>query len=172
MEKKREYFGPCFVVGWSDFKHCYWILPLLLFLWCWQLRWSCVRILYSIECVWCVCSAGPNSLLPHRLQSIRKFLCPWNFPGKNTGVVCHFLLQGIFLTQGSNPCFLHLLHWQADSFQLSPLGSPIYTEYSVWTFKVIHKLGRGTMWYDCLSCLGISALWPLPTGHCALRLLG
>ena len=34
-------------------------------------------------------------------------LCPWNSPGKNTGVGCHFLLQGIFLTQGSNP---HLLH--------------------------------------------------------------
>ena len=31
-----------------------------------------------------------------------KLLCPWNFPGKNTGVGCHFLLQGIFLTQGPN----------------------------------------------------------------------
>ena len=30
-------------------------------------------------------------------------LHPWNFPGKSTGVGCHFLLQGIFLTQGSNP---------------------------------------------------------------------
>ena len=31
---------------------------------------------------------------------------PWNYPGKNIGVGCHFLLQGIFLTQGSN---LHLV---------------------------------------------------------------
>ena len=31
----------------------------------------------------------------------------WDFPGKNTGVGCHFLLQGIFLTQESNLCFLH-----------------------------------------------------------------
>ena len=30
-----------------------------------------------------------------------------NSPGKNTGVGCHTLLQGIFLTQGSNQCFLH-----------------------------------------------------------------
>ena len=37
-------------------------------------------------------------------------LCPWNFPGKNTEVGCHFLFQGIFLTQGLNPCLLHLLH--------------------------------------------------------------
>ena len=34
-------------------------------------------------------------------------LCPWGFPGKNTGVCCHFLLQGIFLTQGSSPYPLH-----------------------------------------------------------------
>ena len=39
-------------------------------------------------------------------------LCPWDFPGKNTGGGCHFLLQGIFLTQGSNPHLLHLLLWQ------------------------------------------------------------
>ena len=31
-------------------------------------------------------------------------LCPWNFPGKNTGVGCHALLQGIFPTQGMNLC--------------------------------------------------------------------
>ena len=39
-----------------------------------------------------------------------------DFPGKNTEVGCHFLLQGIFLTQGLNLC---RLHWQADSFTLS-----------------------------------------------------
>ena len=33
--------------------------------------------------------------------------CRWDFPGKNTGEGCYFLLQGIFLTQGSNPCLLH-----------------------------------------------------------------
>ena len=32
-----------------------------------------------------------------------KLLHPWDFPGKSTGVGCHFLLQGIFPTQGSNP---------------------------------------------------------------------
>ena len=48
-------------------------------------------------------------------------LCPWDFPGKNTGVGCHLLFHGIFLTQGRNPC---LLHWQAYSWPLSHLGSP------------------------------------------------
>ena len=47
-------------------------------------------------------------------------LCPWNFPGKNTGVGCHSLLQGIFLTQGSNlnllqVDFYHCATWEATS---------------------------------------------------------
>ena len=46
-------------------------------------------------------------------------------PGRNTGVGCHFLLQGMFLTQGSNPCLLWLLCWQADSLALSYLGGPM-----------------------------------------------
>ena len=46
------------------------------------------------------------------------------FPGKNTGVGYHFLLQGIFPTQGQNPRLLCLLHWQAGSLLLSHSGSP------------------------------------------------
>ena len=47
-------------------------------------------------------------------------------PGQDfSGVCCHFLLQGIFLTQGSNQCLSHLLHWQADSLPLHHLGSRI-----------------------------------------------
>ena len=57
-----------------------------------------------------------------------RLLCPWDSPGKNTGVGYHFLLQGIFPTQGSNPHHLHLLHWQAVSLPLSYLESPcVYT---------------------------------------------
>ena len=44
-----------------------------------------------------------------------------DFPGKNTGVGCHFLLQGVFLTQGSN---LGLLHCRQILYQLSHQGSP------------------------------------------------
>ena len=46
-------------------------------------------------------------------------LCPRDSPGKKTGVGCHSLLQGIFLTQGSNP---GLLHWQMDSLLTEPHG--------------------------------------------------
>ena len=57
-----------------------------------------------------VCSVMFDSLRPHGLWPT-KLLCLWNFPGKNTGVVCHFFLQGIFLNRESNPCFLHHLNW-------------------------------------------------------------
>ena len=42
----------------------------------------------------------------------------WDSPGKNTGVGCHALLQGIFLTQGSNLCLLCLLCWQTGYLSL------------------------------------------------------
>ena len=47
-----------------------------------------------------------------------------DFPGKNTGVGCHALLQGIFPTQGSNLSLFCLLHWQVDSLPLAPPGKP------------------------------------------------
>ena len=57
------------------------------------------------------------TLLPYGMWPTR-LLCPWDSPSKNRGVGCHFLLQGIFPTQGLNPHFLHLLHWQADSLYI------------------------------------------------------
>ena len=61
-----------------------------------------------------------DSLRTPGLQPAR-LLCPWDSPGKNTGVSCRFLLQGIFLTQGSNA---GCLHWQADCLPLSHQASP------------------------------------------------
>ena len=54
-------------------------------------------------------SVMSHSLRPHGLQST-SFLCPWSSPGRSTGVGCHFLLQGIFPTQGLNLCLLCLWH--------------------------------------------------------------
>ena len=48
--------------------------------------------------------------------------CPWDFPGKNTGVGCHFHLHRIFLTQGMNS---RLLHWAGRFFTTEPPGKPI-----------------------------------------------
>ena len=72
---------------------------------------------YSVPC------SDLNGLVSQLLSQVQLFcdpmdcsppiLCPWDSPGKNTGVGCHFLLQRIFLTQGSNP---HLLHWPSGFF--------------------------------------------------------
>ena len=48
---------------------------------------------------------------------------PWDSPGKNTAVGCCALLQGIFLTQGSNQCLLLV----SGFFSVEPLGSPSIT---------------------------------------------
>ena len=62
----------------------------------------------------------------------------------NTGVGCHFLLQGIFLTQGSNP---HLLHWQVDSLPLSHLRS--HQSYSISQFST-----RDSWSLNSMACRG------------------
>ena len=49
-------------------------------------------------------------------------------PGKNTGVVCHALLQGIFPTQGLNLHLLYLLHWQECGLPLAPPRNPPYAK--------------------------------------------
>ena len=77
-----------------------------------SLGWAWETCILAHVCVCaCVCphvrSVVSDSLQPHGLQSAR-LLCPWDSPGKNPGVGCHCLLQGIFPTQGSNPHLLYL----------------------------------------------------------------
>ena len=68
----------------------------------------------------CTCFLITKScLILYNTTDSISLLCPWDFPGKNFGMGCHLLLQGIFPIQGSNP---HLGHWQMDplsSFQFS-----------------------------------------------------
>ena len=67
-----------------------------------------------------------DSLKPCGLQATR-LLWPWDFPGKNTGVGCHALLQVIFPTQGLNWCLLYFLKWQVGSLPLAQPGKPLIT---------------------------------------------
>ena len=66
------------------------------------------------------CSVVSSSLQPHGLKPAR-LLRPWDSLGKNTGVGCRSLLQGIFSTQGSNP---GLLHCRRTLYFLSHQGRP------------------------------------------------
>ena len=64
-------------------------------------------------------SVVPDSAIPW-IVACTKLLCPWDFQGKSTGVGCHFLLQGIFPTQGSNP---GLSHCRQTLYRLNHQGS-------------------------------------------------
>ena len=91
----------------------------------------------------CVCSVTSDSLRPQGLQ-LARLLCPWNFPCKNTGVGCYFLLQGIFPTKGSNPHFLHLLHWQMGSVMTAPPGTHTQSQAQACN-HIIHASCEGSI---------------------------
>ena len=78
----------------------------------------------SHQCESVSCSVVPDSLQPHGLQSAR-LLCPRVSQGKNTGMGCHFLLQGIFLTQGWKLPLLYLLPCRQILYQHLPPGKSI-----------------------------------------------
>ena len=80
------------------------IVVLILIFWLFQTHLLDSTVSVSV----CVCVCVSDSLQPHGLEPAR-LLCPWDSPGKNT-VGCHFFLQRIFPTQGSNSHLLHLLH--------------------------------------------------------------
>ena len=79
------------------------------------------KILYQL----CVCAQPLQSCqtLCYHMEPTR-LLCLWDSPGKNTGMGCHALLQGVFPTQGWN---LGLLHCRQIRYQLSHQGSPKLT---------------------------------------------
>ena len=84
---------------------------------------------------------------PHGLQSTR-LLWPWDFPGKNTGTGCHFLLQRIFPTQGSDP---HFLYWQVGSLALSHQGS--LKTYSATNQMPNEAVIRNNRFFCHISCM-------------------
>ena len=71
---------------------------------------------------------------PHGLQPTR-LVCPRDFPGKNTRVGRHALIEGIFPTQRSNPQLLFLLHYRWILYPLSHQGSLTYNDP---TYGFIH----------------------------------
>ena len=107
------------------------------------ISWECV-------CV-CVCSAANLrlALFNPMDRSLPGSSCPWDFPGGNTGVSCHFLLQGIVPTLGSN---LSLLHRQAGSLPPSHLGSPYQLAMVTMTrYGVLTPIGPFMRYETCVS---------------------
>ena len=86
-------------------------------------------------------SVVSDSLRPHELQPTR-LLCPWDSPGKNTGVGCRALLQGIFPTQRSSP---GLPHCRRILNCLSHQGSPYICVY-IYTHTRIYVIVYLFIW--------------------------
>ena len=121
-----------------------------------NLQWQSLRIILAGRMLSRLVIS--DSSQPHGLQPTR-FLCPWSFPGKNTGVGCHFPLQGIFLTNRLNPCLLSLLYWWVDSLPLSYQGSSC--RRNSWS---VH------FWNSCFYTVwGETESWRLQTTYGAAR---
>ena len=88
---------------------------------------NCLHLSWHLVCVSVI--QLYLTLRIHGLQPTR-LLCPWNSPGKNTGVGCHFLLPGIFPTQGLNP---GLPHCRQILYCLSHQKSPWYSPSNSWS---------------------------------------
>ena len=91
------------------------------------------------SCMHMTCSVMSNSLWPHRLWPTR-LLCPWNFPGKNTGEVSIFYFRWSSWPRDQT-LISCLLLWQADSLPLSHLGSLTKPcEYIIFTHHLDKSL--------------------------------
>ena len=97
-----------------------------------------IQLLFSCQVV------SDSSAIPWTVATL--LLCLWYLPGKNTGVGFHFLLQGIFRTQGSNLCLLHLMHCIAGVF---------FTCWAIWEERRSNNYpfysGPETRWHICVG---------------------
>ena len=96
---------------------------------CKKSQWAtCVCVclhMHTLSCVWLFVTAWT---IAHQAPLSTRF------PRQEYWSSCYFLLQGILLTQGLNPCLLGLLHWQVDSLPLCHLGSQMSNG---WLLKIL-----------------------------------
>ena len=85
----------------------------------------------------------------------RQALCPWDSPGRNTGVGCHALLQGIFPAQGLNLHLLRRLHWQMAFYPPAPPGVTFWNKgrtvfpcwfLCLWSLLVLVAQSSPALW--------------------------
>ena len=117
---------------------------------------SCISLFAT---VWTVAHQAPLSM---------------RFPSKNTGMGCHFLLQGSVLIQGLNLRLLRLLHWQADFSPLSLLGSPCIWKKLSFEKIYAYSVHNSTISVQLLSCVQLfvtpwTAAFRLPCSSPTLR---
>jgi len=107
-------------------------------------------------CALLSCSVLSDSLQPHGLKPTR-LLCPWGFPGRNTGMGCHALLQGIVPTQGLSSA---LPHCRWILYHLNQQGSPRILAWATYPFSRGTSSARnwtGVSWVAMVKSL--LAMW-------------
>ena len=147
---------------------CSRIWVLLSIPWPWPWHWSSHQGFGSCHVACGMCSGMSDSLLHDPMDcSLPASSINVIFPGKNTGVSCHFLLQGIFPTQGSNPCVSPAS--QAKSFPTEPSRQPRVLVTASWkvpwpwiSSSSVHHALQGEQllwnidWFLSLLCLNSS----------------
>ena len=121
---------------------------------------------------WCSVWGSDVQLCPTLCEPTR-LLCPWDSSGKNSRGRCHFLLQGIFTTQGSNPCLLSLLHrggfftmsttWEAQERYIYPLGFPAHSSMLAWRIPwteepsrlIVRGVAKSRRAWSDLACMHV-----------------
>ena len=134
---------------------------------------ACVRISFAFKvhcCYFSVAKSCPTLLWLHGLHPVR-LLCPWDFPGKNTGVSCHFLLQGNLPDPGIKPVSPALT---SGFFTSVPPGKPKVH----WLFNCLYILKatlhlqslQSTGYIPCppyMLCLWVEITWSLSSIWCS-----
>ena len=122
-----------------------------------------------------------NGILPsNKMHELQIHVTTW------MNLKCiYFLLQGIFPTQGSKPCLLRFLHWQADSLPLAPPGKPqsersqtekalywIISFFFLFHYGLLQDIKYSSSCYTvgpCLSILYITVcIWQFQTPNLSL----
>ena len=113
------------------------------------LRQFCKILNIKLPCVCVLSCFSPVWHLVTLWTVVRQAFCLWDSPGKNTGVGCHFLLQGIFPTQGLKLHLLWLLHWEAVLYHKHHWGRP-HNPATALEGKYPKELKAGTQTGICM----------------------
>ena len=119
--------------------------------------------MYTLRFCCLVAKPCPTPSRPHGLQPAR-LLCPWDFPGRNPEVGSHFLLQGIFSTQGLNlhlsvPCIGRWILYYFSTWEALSTRGDHYSDcyHHRWVLPAFSLDVDGNMLYE-LSCILIDWL--------------